>query len=72
MSRSQWLYLNDIIEAVEHIQSYRGELSFEEFRCDQMRIDAIIRNFEIIGEAVKNLSDDVKKQFLATDCKAVA
>jgi len=37
-----------------------------------MRIDAIVRNFEVIGEAVKSLSDDVKTQFPATDWKAVA
>jgi uncharacterized protein with HEPN domain len=37
-----------------------------------MRIDAVVRNFEVIREAVKNLSDDLKAQFPATDWKAVA
>ncbi len=63
MPRSQLLYLNDIAEAAGNIRSYVGDLSFEEFRDDRMRVDAVIRNFEVIGEAVKNVSDDLKQQF---------
>jgi uncharacterized protein with HEPN domain len=72
MPRSQLLYLNDISEAAGNIRSYVGDLSFDEFRNDRMRVDAVVRNFEIIGEAVKNLSDDLKTQFPVTDLKAVA
>ena len=67
MPRSQLLYLTDIAEAAGNIRSYVGNLSFEEFRTDRMRIDAVVRNFEVIGEAVKNLSDDLKSRFPATD-----
>ena len=72
MPRSQLLYLNDIAEAAGNIRSYVGELTFDQFRNDQMRVDAVIRNFEIIGEAVKHLSDDLKGQFPSTDWRAVA
>jgi len=72
MPRSQLLYLTDISEAAENIRSYVGDLTFDEFKNDRMRIDAVVRNFEIIGEAVKNLSDDLKKKFPATDWKSVA
>ena len=72
MPRSQLLYLNDIAEAAGNIRSYVGDLSFEEFRDDRMRVDAVIRNFEVIGEAVKNVSDDLKQQFPSTGWKAVA
>lgn len=72
MPRSQLLYLNDISEAAENIRSYVGDMTFENFKNDRMRIDAVVRNFEVIGEAVKNLSDDLKTQFPATDWKAVA
>lgn len=37
-----------------------------------MRVDAVVCNFEVIGEAVKNLSDDLKTQYPATDWKSVA
>jgi len=72
MPRSQLLYLNDISEAAEHIQSYVGNLTFDGFKNDRMRVDAVVRNFEIIGEAVKNLSDELKAQYPATDWKAIA
>jgi uncharacterized protein with HEPN domain len=72
MPRSQLLYLNDISEAAVNIRLYVGDLSFEEFKNDRMRVDAVVRNFEVIGEAVKNLSDDLKMLYPATDWKAVA
>jgi uncharacterized protein with HEPN domain len=72
MPRSQLLYLNDISEAAGNIRSYVGNLTFREFRNDRMRVDAVVRNFEVIGEAVKNLSDELKVQFPSTDWKAVA
>ncbi len=72
MPRSQLLYLNDIAEAAQNIRSYVGNSTYEEFRNDRMRIDAVVRNFEVIGEAVKNLSDDLKIRFPSTDWKAVA
>jgi uncharacterized protein with HEPN domain len=72
MPRSQLLYLNDISEAAGNIRSYVGNLTFDEFKNDRMRVDAVVRNFEIIGEAVKNLSDDLKTRYPATDWKAVA
>jgi len=72
MRRSQLLFLYDIAESIESIQSYIGEMSFEEFSQDKMRIDAVVRNFEIIGEAVKNINEDLKHHFPNSDWKAVA
>jgi len=72
MPRSQLLYLNDIFEAIQNIRLYVGALTLGEFQNDQMRVDAVVRNFEVIGEAVKNLSDELKTQFPDTDWKAVA
>ncbi|PWR71681.1 HepT-like ribonuclease domain-containing protein [Methanospirillum lacunae] len=72
MSRSQLLYLTDIADAIKNIQLYIKNLTFEEFTDDQMRIDAVIRNFEIIGEAVKNLSDNIKTTYPKIDWKAVS
>ncbi|MDP3563598.1 MAG: DUF86 domain-containing protein [Methanoregula sp.] len=72
MPRSQLLYLNDISEAAGNIRTYVADLTFDKFKNDRMRVDAVVRNFEVIGEAVKNLSDDLKMQFPATDWKAVA
>lgn len=54
MPRSQLLYLNDIAEAAENIRSYVGDLTFNKFKNDRMRVDAVVRNFEVIGEESKN------------------
>lgn len=60
--RSPRLYLDDLLEAGRAIQSYIGETSFNEFTSDRMRQSAVIREFEIIGEAVGKLPDPLKEQ----------
>ena len=53
--RDPILYLQDIILSMERVQEYISELTYEHFKSDYKTIDAVIRNFEIIGEASKNL-----------------
>ncbi len=57
MSRDQRLgdYLAHILEAIERIERYTGELTEATFLGDQLVQDAVIRNFEIIGEASNNI-----------------
>ena len=55
MSRDPNLYLEDIIEAGGRIQRYTAGYDFESFKVDEKTCDAVIRQFEIIGEAVKHL-----------------
>lgn len=43
--------MQDILEAIHNILSYTSNLSFDEFMNDQKTKDAVVRNFEIIGEA---------------------
>ena len=56
------LYIDDILEAISKIEEYTGQLDFDKFSKNSMTIDATVRNFEIIGEAVKHISSDIKKQ----------
>jgi len=60
MLRDLKLYLDDILISIERIEEYAGVLSFEEFSDDRKTIDAVVRNFEIIGEAVKNIPYDIR------------
>lgn len=53
--REQRLYLNDILESINLIQSYVSE-DKDKFLSTRMIQDAVIRNLEIIGEATKKLS----------------
>ena len=54
------LYLADILESGLAIQSYVQGIEFEGFVDDRMRYSAAIREFEIIGEAVGKLPEDIK------------
>lgn len=61
-NRSPILYLDDLLEAGKAIQSYLIGISFDHFKTDRMRQSAVIREFEIIGEAVGKLPDSLKMQ----------
>ena len=58
--RSPLLLLEDILQACQKIQEYTQTLSFEQFDENEMITDAVIRNFEIIGEAANKLPDEFK------------
>lgn len=62
MKRDPRLYIDDILEAVERIEKYVEGLSFEDFSKDNKTVDAIVRNFEIIGEATKRIPMETKKK----------
>ncbi len=58
--RDSKLLLEDILVATDKIKLYTSGLAFEQFINDSKTVDAVIRNFEIIGEAANRLSDDFK------------
>ena len=62
MSRSWLLYLDDLIESAEKIGRFVTGRTAESFRMDEAIFDAILFNLQIIGEAVKRLPDDARKE----------
>ena len=60
--RDPILYLEDIVLSMQRIQEYIAGLDFQHFKWDYKTVDAVIRNFEIIGEATKNLPQDIKEK----------
>ena len=56
------LYLQDILDSISKINEYTGNLDCEAFAVDYKTIDAVVRNLEIIGEAVKNLPQEIKNK----------
>jgi uncharacterized protein with HEPN domain len=48
-------YFGHIIEAIDRIQKYSADYDEASFLSDELIQDAVIRNFEIIGEASKNI-----------------
>jgi uncharacterized protein with HEPN domain len=61
--RSQSLYLSDILESIEAIESFVDGLGINDFETDRKTFSATIRELEIIGEAIRNVSDDIKLQY---------
>ena len=57
------MYLEDILTAIKRIFEYIEGYTFINFKQDYKTVDAVIRNFEIIGEAAKSLPKDIKDQY---------
>lgn len=63
MPRRGWkLRISDIIEAIENALDYSAGMTFEQFVADRKTIDAVVRNFIVIGEAASHLSEDFIEQ----------
>jgi len=57
------LYLEDILKSMLRITEYIDSKKFSDFRKDYMLVDAVVRNFEIIGEASKNIPLSIQKKY---------
>jgi uncharacterized protein with HEPN domain len=58
--RDSLVFLEDILFAISRIEKYVGDMSLENFSANEMAIDAVVRNFEIIGEAARNLPEAIR------------
>jgi uncharacterized protein with HEPN domain len=61
--RNYRIYLEDIHLSMTRIIEYVGDMSFDSFKQNHLIIDAVVRNFEIIGEASKNIPDQIKEKY---------
>ena len=61
MPPREWrLRVEDILEAIAKIERYIEGLTYEQFQADQKSVDAVVRNLEVIGEAVRHLTSAVE------------
>ncbi|MGQ0543183.1 MAG: HepT-like ribonuclease domain-containing protein [Blastocatellia bacterium] len=58
-SRHDRLYLYDIIECCDRVADYVNGVREEDYQVNPMLQDALVRNIEVVGEAVKNLSSEI-------------
>lgn len=70
--RDYKLYLKDILLAIESIERFVEGLETESFKHDDKTSSAVIRKFEIIGEAAKNVPDEVQRQYPGVPWKEMA
>jgi len=70
--RNYRIYLKDIFNALESIEKFIQDMNFEEFKKDDKTSSAVIRKFEIIGEAAKNISEELKQKYPRVPWKEMA
>ncbi len=63
MNRDYRLFIKDIISAMESIEGFVEGMSLEELIQDDKTSSAVIRKFEIVGEATKRLPDELKEKY---------
>jgi uncharacterized protein with HEPN domain len=70
--RDPSLYLKDILESIELIEQFVSGMELEEFKKDIKTSDAVIKRFENIGEATKNIPEDIKTRYSEVPWKEMA
>ncbi|VVB90955.1 Uncharacterised protein [uncultured archaeon] len=66
------LFFVDILEAIQSIKEYTQNMDYGEFIKDKKTRDAVVRNLEIIGEATKNIPDEIKEMYPGINWKVIA
>jgi len=73
MKRDIILFVEDILECIKKIELYTKDiLSNTEFSENALIIDGVVRNLEIIGEAVKNIPEEFRKKYPEVPWKDIA
>lgn len=72
MKRKIGDYIEDIIKAMKNAMDFVRDMSYEEFVKDTKTVYAVIRAIEIIGEAVKNVPEDVRNKYPEIPWRAMA
>ncbi len=72
MKRDIKLYVKDILKAIDAIEKFVKDIDFEEFRKNDMVFSAVIRKFEIIGEASKHIPEEIRQKYTDIPWKEMA
>ena len=72
MPRDYKVYLEDILHAIAKVREYTAGFSQGDFARDGKTFDAVIRNLEVIGEAVKAVPEAIRSQHPEADWKKMA
>lgn len=70
--RDPKIYLKDILEAMSAIERFVEGIEFEDFKMNYEKSSVVIRKFEIIGEAVKNIPSSVRDKYPDIPWKEIA
>ena len=67
--RDYILFLEDILNSIEKLEKYTKDLDFKSFSKNEMVVDAVVRNLEIIGEAVTSIPSEVQERYVEVEWK---
>lgn len=62
MKRGDLVYLRHILDAISRIEEYTQDIKYEDFMDNHLIQDGVIRQIEIIGEATKRLSKEIREK----------
>lgn len=71
MSREWHFFLEDMIESCQKVMSYTEGMAYDEFTNNDLTYDAVVRNLEIIGEAAKNVPDNIRQEMPSIEWRKV-
>ena len=63
MKRQYLLFIQDILTAIEKIETFVGTMTFEEFLGDEKTKSAVVRELEVIGEATKHIPSHIRRKY---------
>ena len=72
MKRDVGLFIEDILESIKAIEEYSKDMNKEELELSRLKQNAIIREIEIIGEAVKNIPENIKNKHKEIEWRKIA
>ncbi len=63
MKRHYSLFVKDILDCINKIQEFIGDMDYKQFKENDLVNSAVIRKLEIIGEASKNIPDFIREKY---------
>src|SRR3989337_2289932 len=72
MKRDYWLFIKDLMEAIDDIEAFIGEMDFDNFYADKKTRSAVVWKLEVIGEATKNIPNSVRNKYKEIPWKDMA
>jgi uncharacterized protein with HEPN domain len=72
MKRDYYLYIKDILEEIKSIEDFTNDMQYKDFKDDNKTIHAVVRAFEVIGEATKHIPDKLRKRYHEVPWKEMA
>lgn len=72
MKRDYSLYIKDILDCIERVEEFVGDMNFDEFLADDKTSSAVVRKLQIIGEATKNIPKSITQKYDEVPWKEMA